>query len=97
MKTLADFKKVLKQEGVQLETLSLAAGSQGGRLRVGMIRFVNIHNTVGVYLKENSEDKGRGSFLDWGKASEWVFDGDVATNTKYGYSYRVIEPQKEAA
>jgi hypothetical protein len=97
MKTLADFKKVLKQEGVQLETLSLVAGSQGGRLRVGMIRFVNIYNTVGVYLKENPEDKGSGSFLDWGKASEWVFDGDVATNTKYGYSYRVIEPQREAA
>lgn len=92
MKTLADFKKALKTEGVKLETLSLANYATGGTLRVGMIRFVTIHNTVGVYLKEDPEEKGRGSFLDWGKASEWVFDNDIAINIEYGYSYRVIQP-----
>lgn len=92
MKTLADFKKALRTEGVKLETLSLANNVSGGRLRVGMIRFVNIHNTVGVYLKEKPEEEGRGSFLSWDKASDWIFDNDVATNIKYGYSYRVIQP-----
>jgi len=92
MKTLTDFKKALRTEGTKLEILTLANGVQGGPLKVGMVRFVNIHNSVGVYLKEKAEDKGRGSFLDWGKASEWVFDNDVAKNTKYGYSYRVIMP-----
>jgi hypothetical protein len=92
MKTLTDFKKALRAEGTKLEILTLANGVLGGRLTVGMIRFVNIHNTVGVYLKEKAEDEGRGSFLEWGKATEWVFENDVAKNTKYGYSYRVILP-----
>lgn len=94
MKTLADFKRVLQSEGVKLETLSLANGVKGGRLRVGMVRFVNKYDTVGVYLKENPEDEGRGSFLDYGKASEWVFEGDTATNIKFGYAYRIIKPEE---
>jgi len=92
IKTLSDFKKALSTEGTKLETLALANNVKSGRLRIGMIRFVNIYNTVGVYLKENPEDEGRGSFLDWGKANEWVFDNDIATNIKYGYSYRIIQP-----
>ena len=90
MKTLADFKRALRSDGVKLETLTLINGATGGRLRVGMVRFVNNHNTVGVYLKEKPEDEGRGSFLEWGKSTDWVFEDDVARNTKYGYSYRVI-------
>ena len=90
MKTLADFKRALRSDGVKLETLTLANGATGGRLRVGMVRFVNNHNTVGVYLKEKPEDDGRGSFLEWGKSTDWVFEDDVARNIKYGYSYRVI-------
>ena len=96
MKTLSDFKKALRTEGVKLETLSLANGISQGRLRVGMIRFVNIHNTVGVYLKEDNEDNSRGSFLGWDKATDWVFDGDIATH-KLGMSYRVIMPTTEGA
>ena len=92
MKTLADFKRALKTEGTKLETLALANYVSEGRLRVGMIRFVNIYNTTGVYLKEKPEEEGRGSFLGWDKSSDWVFDNDVATNIKYGYSYRVIQP-----
>jgi hypothetical protein len=58
-----------------------------------MVRYVNIHNTVGVYLKELGDTSAvRGSFLDYGKASEWEFDGDIARNNKYGYAYRIILP-----
>lgn len=96
MKTLSDFKKALRTEGVKLETLSLANKISQGRLRIGMIRFINIHNTVGVYLKENNEDNSRGSFLGWGKATDWVFHGDIATH-KFGMSYRVIMPTTEGA
>ena len=91
IKNHSHFKKYLQANGTQLETLALANEISGGRLRVGMVRFVNIANTVGVYLKEGG-DLGRGSFLDYGNASEWEFDGWIATNKKYGYSYRVIPP-----
>jgi hypothetical protein len=91
MNTHAEFKRYLQAEGTKLETLALADGLQvSGRLRVGMIRFINKANTVGVYLKENSDDEGRGSFLDYDKASDWEFNNFVATNKKHGYSYRVI-------
>lgn len=91
MKTHAEFKRYLQAEGTKLETLALADGlQQSGRLRVGMVRFVNKANTVGVYLKENAEEKGMGSFLDYGNASEWEFNNFIATNKKYNYSYRVI-------
>ena len=98
LNTLADFKRALQTEGVKLETLALAYGFtnspasiQEGRLRVGMVRYVNKYDTTGVYLKENEGDQGRGSFLGYGKASEWVFTGDVATNA-CGLSYRVLMP-----
>lgn len=91
MKTLADFKRALQSEGTKLETLTLANNVKGGgRLRVGMIRFVNKWDTTGVYLKENESDEGRGSFLGYDKASDWQFDGDIARNIKWGYSYKVI-------
>ena len=102
MKTHAEFKRYLQANGTQLETLALAYGVidspstfQEGRLRVGMVRFVNKANTTGVYLKEKPEDEGTGSFLDYGNASEWTFEGFIATNTKYGYSYRVIPPWRQ--
>jgi hypothetical protein len=96
MQTLADFKRALQTEGVKVETLALThnaitSGVLASRLRVGMVRKVNIYNTLGVYLKElddNSSD--RGSFLEYGKASEWEFEGDVARNNQYGYAYRII-------
>jgi len=95
MKTHAEFKRYLQAEGTQLETLALVNNSSGDRLYVGMVRFINKADTTGVYLKEKPEDKGRGSFLDYGKASEWTFNGFIATNTKYGYSYRVIPPWRD--
>ncbi len=95
IKTHADFKRMLGAEGYQLEILALAKGVSGGRLQVGMVRFVNKADTTGVYLKEKPEDEGRGSFLDYGKASEWEFDGYIATNKIYGYSYRVIPPWRQ--
>ena len=95
MKTHAEFKRYLQANGTQLETLALANHIAGSRLRVGMVRFVNKANTTGVYLKEKPEDEGTGSFLDYGNASEWTFEGFIATNTKYGYSYRVIPPWRQ--
>ena len=92
MKTLADFKKALQTPNIKVETLALANTATNGRLRVGQVRFVNKFNTVGVYLKENESDAGSGSYLDYGKASEWVFEGEIARNTKYGYAYKIIFP-----
>lgn len=88
MKNLAEFKRVLQTPGVKLETLSLANGLAGGRLFVGQIRRVNKADTTGVYLSDETTT-GRGSFLGYGKASEWEFSEDIATNS-YGLSYRVI-------
>lgn len=95
MKTLTEFKKALQTQGVKVETLALANTASNGRLRVGQIRFVNKFNTVGVYLKEEGTE-GSGSYLDYGKASEWVFEGNIARNTKYGYAYKIIFPEKVA-
>ena len=90
LNTLADFKRVLQTPGVQLETLALANHISRGRLYVGQVRPVIKANTTGVYLA--TEGGGvSGSFLGYGKASEWVFTGDVATNA-CGLSYRVLMP-----
>jgi hypothetical protein len=104
LNTLADFKRALQTPGVQLETLALAYGFTNspasireGRLRVGMVRYVSKYDTTGVYLKENEGEQGRGSFLGYDKAADWVFTEDIATNTKCGYAYRVILPAKEVA
>lgn len=96
MNSLADFKRALQIKGVELESLALATGVKGGRLRVGDIRPVIEVNTVGVYLKTEG-GSSRGSFLDYGKASEWEFSGDVATNIRYGYAYRVLIPAEVSA
>jgi hypothetical protein len=103
MKTHADFKRALQTEGVKVETLALAYGFadspasiKEGRLRVGMVRFVNKYDTTGVYLKESEDEQGRGSFLGYDKAADWVFTEDTATNTQFGYAYRIILPAKES-
>lgn len=95
MKTLADFKRALQTEGVQLETLALANGVKGGRLNVGDIRPVIEWDTTGVYLKTEGGSV-RGSFLGYDKASDWVFTEDTATH-KCGLSYRVLLPVKVGA
>jgi hypothetical protein len=86
----AHFKRILKEGKVKLEILSLAHNAHGGRLRVGMIRSIRKADTTGVYLVLEGE-QGRGSFLGYDKASDWVFDGNVATNTVIGYSYKLTE------
>lgn len=90
--THADFKRALQTKGVRLETLAIVEGIPDGRLRVGMVRFVSKADTTGVYLKETEDEQGRGSFLGYDKAADWVFKGDVATNTVYGYSYKILMP-----
>lgn len=95
MKTHADFKRALQTEGVRVETLAIVQGIPAGRLRVGMVRFVNKYDTTGVYLKESEDEQGRGSFLGYDKAADWVFTEDTATNTQFGYAYRIILPAKE--
>lgn len=99
MNTLADFKRALQTEGVKLETLSLASNVKAGRLWVGMVRFVNKWDTTGVYLKleQDKDTPERGSFLGYDKAADWEFDGDVARNIKWGYSYKVLLPEKVGA
>jgi hypothetical protein len=92
MKTHADFKRALQTKGVKLETLAIVSGITGGRLRVGMVRFIHKYDTTGVYLKESADEKGNGSFLGYDKAGDWVFTDDTATNTQFGYAYRVILP-----
>ncbi len=91
IKTHADFKRVLKNKNVLLETLSLANNVSGGRLNVGDIRYINIADTTGIYLKKFDDvSNTRGSFLGYDKASDWVFSNDVVSH-KCGYSYRLIE------
>ena len=54
---------------------------------IGQRRKVNIANTQGIYsiIPEDPKSKvttancGRGTWLAWGKASDWEFDGDTAT------------------
>jgi len=95
MKTHADFKRALQTEGVRVITLALASGFvDNDRLWVGMEREVKKADTVGAYLvKVGETNNTRGSFLDYGKASEWTINGDTAVNIKYGYAYRIVLPE----
>lgn len=93
----AHFKSILKEGKVKLETLALARGFnalpssvQKGRLYIGMVRYIKKADTTGVYLALEG-DESRGSFLDYDKAKDWVFDGNIATNTKFGYSYKLTK------
>ena len=97
MKTHADFKRALSTKGTRLTTLALANGAVEGRIKIGATRHIRKANSVGVYLVTDEElDKPtNGSFLDFDKASDWTFNGDIATNTKIGYSYRVVLPTEK--
>jgi len=91
VKTLADFKRALTV-GTEVELLTLAKNVKAGRLQVGMVRRVTKADTTGVYLQTEGLE-GRGSFLGWDKAKDWVFDGDRAINIVWGYSYRVLNKE----
>lgn len=92
IKTHADFKRALSTKGTRLTTLALAYGLIEGRIKIGATRHIRKADTTGVYLVTDEElDKPtNGSFLAFDKASDWKFDGDIATNTKFGYSYQVV-------
>jgi hypothetical protein len=94
MKTLSDFKRALQTEGASLETLALVKGAREGRIKLGSIRPVIKSNTVGVYL-ETEGSGANGSFLEYGKASEWEFEGDIARNIEWGYAYRVVTTEEK--
>ena len=92
IKNHADFKRQLSTKGTRLTTLSLAFNMQEGRIKIGATRHIRKADTTGVYLVTDEElDKPtNGSYLAFDKASDWKFEGDIATNTKFGYSYRVL-------
>jgi hypothetical protein len=88
MKSHAEFKRVLQEEGTRLETLAIAGGGTGSAaFYVGQVRRIAKYNTTGVYLMDA---EGNGSWLDYDKASDWQIDGDIATHN-FGMSYKVIE------
>lgn len=88
IKNHAEFKRLLSKPDTRLETLALANFVSGGRLEVGQVRKITKADTTGVYLQLEGVE-GRGSFLGFDKASDWTFNGDVAT-ASWGGSYRVI-------
>jgi len=98
IKNHAHFKRLLSAQGTKLETLALANNISGGRLQVGQVRHIRKANTTGVYLvtDEQLDQNTQGSFLGFDKASDWTFDGDVAT-ASWGGSYRVILNAQVAA
>jgi hypothetical protein len=89
IKNHAHFKRILQEGKVKLEILTLANHISGGRLHVGLVRYIKKADTTGVYLAAEDDDS-RGSFLGYDKAKDWVFDGNIATNTKVGYSYKLL-------
>jgi len=90
IKNHSDFKRICQKGRVKFETLSLSRNAVGGRLYVGMIRRITKADTTGVYLAAEGDDT-RGSYLGFDKAGDWIFEGNVAKNTKFGYSYKLIE------
>lgn len=90
IKNHSDFRRICQKGKVKFETLTLADNAVGTRLWVGMVRSIKKVDTTGVYLALPDDDS-RGSFLGFDKAADWVFEGDVAKNTKFGYSYKLIE------
>jgi len=92
IKTHADFKRALSTKGTRLTTLALANGMKEGRIKIGETRHIRKADTTGVYLVTDEElgKTTNGSFLGFDKASDWKFEGDIATNKTIGYSYRVV-------
>lgn len=94
IKNHAEFKRILSMKGTRLTTLALAKGMKEGRIVLGATRHIRKADTTGVYLV-TEEELGKpvsGSFLGFGKASEWEFEGDVAT-AKWGGKYLVVRSE----
>ena len=97
IKNHADFKRQLSTKGTRLTTLALATGMKEGRIKIGVTRHIRKADTTGVYLVTDEElgTTTNGSHLAFDKASDWTFEGDIATNKVFGYSYLVILPTNE--
>ncbi len=93
IKTHAEFKRILSTKGVKLTTLALANNMLEGRIKIGATRHIRKADTTGIYLVTDEElDKPtRGSFLGFDKASDWNFNGYIATHS-LGMSYQIILP-----
>ena len=89
IKNHAHFKRILQEGKVKLEILKFTNLSNS-RFYVGLVRSIRKADTTGVYLVAEG-DESRGSFLAYDKAKDWVFDGDIATSTTYGYSYKLTK------
>ena len=89
IKNHAHFKRILQEGKVKLEILKFTNLSNS-RFYVGLVRSIRKADTTGVYLVAEGDDS-RGSFLAYDKAKDWVFDGDMATSTTYGYSYKLTK------
>lgn len=89
IKNHAHFKRILQEGKVKLEILKFTNLSNS-RFYVGLVRSIRKADTTGVYLIAEG-DESRGSFLAYDKAKDWVFDGDIATSTTYGYSYKLTK------
>ena len=87
MITLADFKREVSKPGAQLEILAMP-WADNARMFTGLTRHVSLANSIGIYLATEGIE-GKGSFLGFGSAKEWNFNGDIATN-ECGLAYRVI-------
>ena len=54
---------------------------------IGDVREVNVMQTNGIYSRSalnphstlNSQNQGKGSWLDFGEAKEWTFTGDLCS------------------
>jgi hypothetical protein len=67
-----------------------------GRIKIGATRHIRKADTTGVYLVTDEELNlpTNGSFLGFDKASDWTFNGNIATHT-LGMSYAVIVEKEE--
>jgi hypothetical protein len=82
MKTLADFKRFLAEPDA---TLTLIKYAVNGDVQLhkyqGIPRKVSKLQTNSVRL---ATPEGKTSWLDFGKASEWAFDDELAVNANSG-------------
>ena len=91
IKSHAEFKRILSTKGTSLTTLALAHGMKEGRIKIGATRHIRKADTTGVYLVTDEELNlpTNGSFLGFDRASNWSFNGDIATHVM-GMSYQVV-------
>ena len=78
MKTLADLKRELAKPNATLTLLAYAvSGEPKPHVYAGVARTVHTLQTNAVALSH--PENGKVSWLTFGKAGDWKFDGNVAT------------------